>query len=353
MNRLRQEPNISNIIIFGVWKIGSVFVFVDSPSLSWSMQNPPTLGSSMDLIRDCIHLHHIHGRIFFLAVAKSSILKFVQRHGGCGFLNVCCEQPYSANRWMRENPYPEESISVRQVRNHPVEDFFGQVINDPQCGRPDSYSANRRVLDGQPAGFGSFPWQALIRIGKGKCGGVLINRRHIVTAGHCVKNKPLNRILVTLGEYHLKRAEPLPSQNFRVTLSIINRPRHKLYFYDSGASCYLVNWFGGLCRFDVAVLTLNRPANYAPHISPICLPEAGRDPEPGTTAYVAGWGALIPDDITGPLIQILVPEIKRPSVLQVVNVPVLENDRCESWHQNAGIKVNDHSCWRRPLINML
>ena len=51
----------------------------------------------------------------------------------------------------------------------------------------------------------------------------------------------------------------------------------------------------------MAVLTLSRPVHYAPHISPICLPEAGRDPEPGTTAYVAGWGALIPDDITGNL----------------------------------------------------
>ena len=47
-------------------------------------------------------------------------------------------------------------------------------------------------------------------------------------------------------------------------------------------------------RYDVAVLRLERPVRYAPHITPICLPEAGRDPSPGTHAYVAGWGALIP-----------------------------------------------------------
>ena len=67
---------------------------------------------------------------------------------------------------------------------------YGPVVNDPVCGRPPN--ANRRVLDGEPAGFGSFPWQALIRVGKGKCGGVLVDRRHVVTAGHCVKNKVSN-----------------------------------------------------------------------------------------------------------------------------------------------------------------
>ena len=41
-------------------------------------------------------------------------------------------------------------------------------MNDPVCGRPPN--ANRRVLDGEPAGFGSFPWQALIRVGKGNTG---------------------------------------------------------------------------------------------------------------------------------------------------------------------------------------
>jgi len=238
---------------------------------------------------------------------------YMSGNGGCGgFLTVCCIQPSFVSRRFKENSIFDSG---------PLD--FGPVVNDPVCGRPPN--ANRRVLDGEPAGFGSFPWQALIRVGKGKCGGVLVNRRHVVTAGHCVKNKVLSSVVVTLGEYHLKSSrEPLPDQTFRVIKAVV----HPRFQFSPAAD-----------RYDVAVLRLDRPVRYAPHIAPICLPEIGRDPSPGTQAYVAGWGALIPEDVTGPLISILVPEVKRPSVLQVVNVPVITNDKCERWHNDAGIQV--------------
>jgi len=244
------------------------------------------------------------------------LLKQGYMSGAChGFLSVCCVQPTFVSRRFKENSIFESGPPS------PVE--YGPVINDPVCGRPPN--ANRRVLDGEPAGFGSFPWQALIRVGKGKCGGVLVNRRHVVTAGHCVKNKVLSSVTVTLGEYHLKSSrEPLPDQSFRVIKAVV----HPRFQFSPAAD-----------RFDVAVLRLDRPVRYAPHIAPICLPEVGRDPSPGTQAYVAGWGALIPEDVTGPLISILVPEVKRPSVLQVVNVPVITNDKCERWHNDQGIRV--------------
>jgi hypothetical protein len=30
-----------------------------------------------------------------------------------------------------------------------------------------------------------------------------VNRQHVITAGHCVKNKVMETINVTLGEYHI------------------------------------------------------------------------------------------------------------------------------------------------------
>ena len=45
---------------------------------------------------------------------------------------------------------------------------YGPVRNDPRCGLNSASRsvAQRRIVGGTEAGFGSFPWQAYIRIGK-------------------------------------------------------------------------------------------------------------------------------------------------------------------------------------------
>ena len=45
---------------------------------------------------------------------------------------------------------------------------FGPVQNDPRCGLNAARRnvAQRRIVGGDEAGFGSFPWQAYVRIGE-------------------------------------------------------------------------------------------------------------------------------------------------------------------------------------------
>ena len=44
-------------------------------------------------------------------------------------------------------------------------------------------------------------------------------------------------------------------------------------------------------RYDVAVIRLDVPVLYQPHIQPICLPEKGTD-YLGLYGWAAGWGAM-------------------------------------------------------------
>lgn len=46
-----------------------------------------------------------------------------------------------------------------------------------------------RIINGEDAAKGEFPWQAvLLQDGRFSCGGAVIARNWIITAAHCTKN---------------------------------------------------------------------------------------------------------------------------------------------------------------------
>jgi transmembrane serine protease 6 len=244
-----------------------------------------------------------------------------QPAGTCGGLvYICCN--YHSRNNSREGQYAEprkldywDSVGTNSVEV--LQDIhFGPVRNEPDCGLQKI--SRRRVVGGHEAGFGVFPWQALIRIRNSRCGGALVGRQHVVTAGHCVHSyaksiDPPLGIVVYLGEYTLYTdVEPLPRQRFSVSSVHL----HPYYQFTPQAD-----------RYDVAVLRLSRPVRYEPHIGPVCLPYKNEYVEEDTGAMVAGWGATKPDST------------ERPRNLQAVDVKIVETLRCEDWHRANGIKV--------------
>ncbi|ROT73483.1 Serine proteinase stubble [Penaeus vannamei] len=219
--------------------------------------------------------------------------------GGCGgFLFACCSRPN--NRGQRGH----ESYRDDKTGFVPID--YGPIRNDRDCGLSASsrLSAQRRIVGGTEAGFGSFPWTAYIRIGSSRCGGSLINQYHVVTAGHCVARS----IRVTLGDYILNSDKEHFNPRIYGASEIKVHPNFK---FTPQAD-----------RFDVAVITLDAPVAYEPHIQPICLPEKGTD-WLGSIAWAAGSKL-------------------RPKTLQVVDVPILDSRLCEDWHRQRGINVIIH-----------
>ncbi|XP_017044695.1 uncharacterized protein LOC108090494 isoform X1 [Drosophila ficusphila] len=270
-----------------------------------SPQSASTFKEKVDITTDEECQHRGGTCEFFLGCWLSGGL--IQ--GTCdGLLRGCCHRTAkSAN--LGSSDFVGNAVDLTDL----PQKNFGPVNNEPSCGISlAKQTAQRRIVGGDDAGFGSFPWQAYIRIGSSRCGGSLISRRHVVTAGHCVARATPRQVHVTLGDYVINSAvEPLPAYTFGVRRIDV----HPYFKFTPQAD-----------RFDISVLTLERTVHFMPHIAPICLPEKNED-FLGKFGWAAGWGALNPGSRL------------RPKTLQAVDVPVIENRICERWHRQNGINV--------------
>ncbi|CAD7077846.1 unnamed protein product [Hermetia illucens] len=182
-----------------------------------------------------------------------------------------------------------------------------------QCGvRPHVKSG--RIVGGKGSTFGEWPWQVLVRestwlglFTKNKCGGVLITNKFVITAAHCQPGF-LASLVAVFGEFDISGdLEEKRSVTKNVKRVIVHRQ------YDAATF-----------ENDLALLELESPIHYDTHIVPICMPSDTAD-FTGRMATVTGWGRL---KYGGGV----------PTILQEVQVPIIENSVCQEMFHTAGHK---------------
>uniref|UniRef100_A0A182MCB6 Peptidase S1 domain-containing protein n=1 Tax=Anopheles culicifacies TaxID=139723 RepID=A0A182MCB6_9DIPT len=172
---------------------------------------------------------------------------------------------------------PPQSFGMKKSFFHRRSD---QLMQN-ECGIPQTSqnTLQKRIIGGRTANFAEYPWQAHIRIAEYQCGGVLVSRRFVATAAHCIQQARLKDILIYLGELDTQNSgkivEPLPAEKHRVELKIVHP---KFIFRMTQPD-----------RYDLALLKLTRPAGYKSHILPICLPMRPLELV-GRKGIIAGWG---------------------------------------------------------------
>ncbi|XP_028047881.1 CLIP domain-containing serine protease 2 [Monomorium pharaonis] len=279
------------------------------------------------LARDCRFVANI------LEKSRDQAIVYLRRNH-CGFEGpnpkVCCINSANVDTrpddhvtnfgttqsWNSEQTIPQLDYTQTDVANNP--------LLPTNCGR----ELSQRIIGGERTELDEFAWMALLEYQKPNgrstaCGGVLISKRYVLTAAHCIKGKdlPTNWRLtsVRLGEYDTD-TDPDCVQDSEttqvcaddpVTVGVEEQIAHEEYRPLSRDQ-----------RYDIALLRLSYDVMFTKYIKPICLPT---NTLLNQKLFVAGWGKT---------------ESRSSSNIKLkLKLPLADKDQCDEVYGNAGVRL--------------
>ncbi|KAF1486807.1 Transmembrane protease serine 11E, partial [Eudyptula minor novaehollandiae] len=153
----------------------------------------------------------------------------------------------------------------------------GKCLRFVRCGirrQTFSFTGVERIIGGQRARDGEWPWQASIQLdGTHRCGASVISNKWLVTAAHCFRGaRDPRRWTASFGI--LLR----PPKQKKFIRRIIIHEKYSNFVFDH--------------EYDVAVVELASAIEFTSDVHSVCLPEASHVFPENTSCFVTGWGAL-------------------------------------------------------------
>ncbi|XP_042141354.2 transmembrane protease serine 11A [Peromyscus maniculatus bairdii] len=211
-------------------------------------------------IDSALKKHHVQNHIARLTPeeddAKADIVRVLQ-------------SPSTGQRTMGEKNH---SILNHRIRNPRALPAGVSLVQIKDCGKRAIPLIANRIVSGNPAARGAWPWQvSLQRSNIHQCGGTLIGNMWVVTAAHCFRTNG-NPRQWTLS-FGTTINPPLMKRDVR---RIIMHERYRPPARDH----------------DIALVQFSPKVTYSDEVRRICLPEASASFPPNSTFFITGFGAL-------------------------------------------------------------
>ncbi|XP_068111394.1 complement C1r subcomponent [Hyperolius riggenbachi] len=217
-------------------------------------------------------------------------------------VNYTCNEPYYRIVTQRESTTftcSEDAAWKDENGGRPI------PLCAPVCGNPsNSVTKHGRIIQGEKAKLGNFPWQVLINK-HARGGGFLIGEHWVMTAAHVIRPKPEDTV-------------EDDSKNVDVFIGDINTYKMTERGSLSVQEVHVhPEYIAGIHDHDIALIRLTDPVTMDHITSPICLPQKGDESlyDADTIGYVSGFGETEKKTIANDL--------------RYVKLPVVERDRCQ------------------------
>ncbi|XP_015171017.1 PREDICTED: uncharacterized protein LOC107063623 [Polistes dominula] len=238
----------------------------------------------------------------------------------CGFDGlvplVCCPPNIDSSNANLNKPLEiSTETSISTLQNVNINDAIIKLLDNPLLPSDCGKDSTPRDLESATTTLGEFPWLVLLEYNNGnisdfKALGALISKRYVLTAAHCLIERPLWKLSrVRLGVHDLRSSTNCVNgddgnicSDGSISVEVEETLKHELYELYTKINK----------NYDIGLVRLSKDIVSTYYVKPICLP---RSSVIDKRLYAAGWGRTLTS--------------LSSNVKLKVSLPLVDKDTCE------------------------